>query len=128
LKLKENNMSQTTAGGFIPLTINDNGALLVQQDGNRTFKNRLVRVSGTPQSIIYQSGTTETCIGVWVGAPASTSGAAVNTETIYVGDSIEQNIPVCPTDYKGFFLRVGDAAEVYATGASGEVLNYAIYS
>ena len=69
------------------------------------------------------------CRGVWLGPPCSASGLAQNTQVVFIGDAVNQNMPVMPNNYEGYFINIADANQLYIkVGADGEGLQYRIFT
>ena len=69
------------------------------------------------------------CRGVWLGPPCSVAGVAQNTQVVFIGDAVNQNMPVMPNNYEGYFINIADAAQLYIkVGADGEGLQYRIFA
>jgi hypothetical protein len=53
----------------------------------------------------------------------------LNSAPCFIGDSANQNIPVMPSNYEGFVIRVDDASKVYVkVGVGGQGVAYRIFA
>lgn len=69
------------------------------------------------------------CRGVWIGAPCGNDGSAENTAPAFIGDDLNQNMPVLPTNFEGYFINIDDAAKLYIkVSVNGEKGNYRIFT
>ena len=68
------------------------------------------------------------CRGVWIGAPCSDDGIAVNSRPVFIGDSDNQNMPILATNYEGYFINIDDAAKIYIKAITdGQTVQYRIF-
>lgn len=81
---------------------------------------------------VQLTATSTPCAMVWVGAPTSDHTGGANTGRILVGTNASTQvlggIPIETTDYKGFFIPIKDASQLYFEGFNaGDVVEYQIW-
>jgi hypothetical protein len=104
------------------------GALLTDMSGCTSLAGgtKTVPSATTPQPLVAVSVP---CRFVWVGARVDGSGNPLNSAPCFIGDSANQNIPVMPSNYEGFVIRVDDASKVYVkVGVGGQGVAYRIFA
>lgn len=115
---------QGTGNGSLGSILSAVGIPTVITGGEKT-----VGAAATPDAIV---GTSTPCKFVWIGAPVTQStGAAENTKLAYIGGTGagNQRIPLTPANFEGFFLKVADAAAVFAkVGVNGEKVRWLAFA
>jgi hypothetical protein len=108
--------------------VSPGGAPLFDIAGCTTFAGgtKTVAAPATPEKLVAASTP---CRFVWVGARVDGSGNPQNTVPCFVGDSGSQNIPVMPSNYEGFVIRIDDASKVYVkVGVNGQGVAYRVFA
>lgn len=106
--------------------ISEAGAILTQSDAPSTLAGgtKIVAAAATPEVLVAVSTP---CRSVWIGARVDANGAAQNTKPAFIGNSAGQNIPVMPSNFEGFVVRIDDASKLYVkVGVNGEGVAYRI--
>jgi len=87
---------------------------------------KTVPSSATPQPLV---ATATPCRFVWIGARVDNYANAQNYYPVFVGDAAGQTIPVMPSNYEGFVIRIDDASKLYVRVVnSGEGVAYRIFA
>ena len=94
---------------------------------------KTVAVAAAPEPLVsalppgMESDQASVC-SVWIGARVDANGNALNTLPCFIGDATVQTIPLLPSNYEGFFLRIDPRKLFVKVGADGQGVNYAIFS
>ncbi|MHB1158229.1 MAG: hypothetical protein ACYC26_15500 [Phycisphaerales bacterium] len=64
---------------------------------------------------------------VWIGSRVDANGNAQNTLPCFIGDAAIQTLPLLPSNYEGFFLRIDPRKLYVKVGVNGQGVNYAIF-
>ena len=84
--------------------------------------------TGITTSPVALVASSTPCLGVWVGAPVDSAGAATNTAPVMTGESEAQYRPVVMSNFEGFFIPIDDANKVMLKSLNGtQTLNYEIW-
>ena len=105
-----------------------NGAPLFDVAGCSSFVGGTKTVSSTttPQALVAASMP---CRFVWIGARVNTDGNPVNTKPCFIGDSVNQNIPVLPSNFEGLVIRIDDASKLYVkVGVNNQGVVYRVFA
>ncbi|QDU33047.1 hypothetical protein KS4_10880 [Poriferisphaera corsica] len=90
----------------------DDGALLVDITAPSTFTGggKAVADPAIPEPLVNESTP---CRFVWIAAPMDGEGNFTNTKPVFLGDSLNQNMPLKPSNYRGVVIRIDDASKIF---------------
>ncbi len=112
----------------------DSGALLVRGDSSTTTAppsslaggTKTVAAAATPEPLVAVSTP---CRCIWIGPLCDVDGVGTNTKPVFLGDSVNQNMPLLPNSVSGVVLAIDDATKVYVkVGADGEGVAYRVFA
>ena len=85
---------------------------------------KVVAAAATPEALV---AVPTPCFAVWIGPPCDASGAALNTQPVFLGDAAGQNLPLVPTSLAGVAIPIDDASKIFVkVGVNGEGVNYRV--
>jgi hypothetical protein len=112
----------------------ETGAILVESDSSGGTApptsmiggTKTVALAGTPQALV---ATSTPCRSVWIGPLCNTDGVGTNTKPVFLGNSVNQNIPLLPSSISGVVLSIDDANKIFVkVGVNGEGVAYRIFA
>ena len=110
------------------------GAILVRGDSSTSTAppsslaggTKTVVAAATPEPLVAVSTP---CRCVWVGPPCDADGVGTNTKPGFLGDSVNQNMPLLPNSVSGVVLSIDDASKLHVrVGIDGEGVVYRIFA
>ena len=110
------------------------GAILVQGDSSVSTAppsslaggTKIVAAAATPEPLVAASTP---CRCIWVGPPCDADGVGTNTKPVFLGDSVNQNMPLLANSVSGVVLSIDDASKLYVkVGVDGEGVAYRIFA
>ena len=73
--------------------------------------------------------TSTPCRCVWIGPLCNTDGVGTNTKPVFLGNSVNQNMPLLPSSISGVVISIDDASKVFVkVGVNGEGVAYRIFA
>lgn len=110
------------------------GALAVQGDVSATTAppsslvggTKTVTSAATAQALV---ATSTPCRCVWIGPLCNTDGVGTNTKPVFLGNSVNQNMPLLPSSISGVVISIDDASKIFVkVGVNSEGVAYRIFA
>ena len=99
--------------------------LAAHTSGNGTFAVDRIAHPTSWQQIV-------SCKFVWVGAPVSALGVALNQQPVFIGATSaanEQNIPIMPANFEGMPIPICDASKIWVQSShTGDTVTFRIFA
>ena len=87
---------------------------------------KTVTPATTPQALV---STSTPCRCVWIGPLCNTDGVGTNTKPVFLGNSVNQNMPLLPSSISGVVISIDDANKIFVkVGVNGEGVAYRIFA
>ena len=91
-----------------------------------TGGSKTVTPAATAQALV---ATSTPCRCVWIGPLCNTDGVGTNTKPVFLGNSVNQNMPLLPNAISGVVISIDDASKIYVkVGVNGEGVAYRIFA
>ena len=112
----------------------ETGAILVRGDSSTSTAppsslaggTKTVAAAATPEPLVAVSTP---CRCVWIGSLCDADGVGTNTKPVFLGNSVNQNMPLPPSSVSGVVLSIDDASKLYVkVGVNGEGVAYRIFA
>jgi hypothetical protein len=107
------------------------GAILVESDSNEPPTSMVGGTKTVTPAITAQAlvATSTPCRCVWIGPLCNTDGVGTNTKPVFLGNSVNQNMPLLPSSITGVVISIDDASKIYVkVGIAGEGVAYRIFA
>lgn len=85
-----------------------------------------VTPAATAQALVAVSTP---CRCVWIGPLCNTDGVGTNTKPVFLGNSVNQNMPLLPSSISGVVIAIDNANKIFVkVGVNGEGVAYRIFA